>query len=156
MADKHEFRDILRIGDKDIEGHTPISHAISLVRGSSFMFANAICKVLKIDKEQKAGAVPSKELEKIEECLRNPSKYNIPSWLVNRQRDIEIGDDRHVISSDLDLTQKFDIRRLKKIRTFRGFRHSRGDKGLKVKARGQRTRSTGRKGKTVGVVRKKK
>ena len=60
------------------------------------------------------------------------------------------------ISSDLDLTQKFDIRKLRKIKCYRGMRHSRGDRKLKVRVRGQRTRSTARRGKTGGVVRKRK
>jgi small subunit ribosomal protein S13 len=39
---------------------------------------------------------------------------------------------------------------LKKIRAYRGLRHERG-----LKVRGQRTKSTGRRGSTVGVSRKK-
>jgi len=44
-----------------------------------------------------------------------------------------------------------DIERLIKMKAYRGVRHARGKK-----VRGQRTRSTGRKGRTVGVVRRKR
>lgn len=150
-----EFKSIVRLGDKDIGGDVPLYYAITLVRGAGFMFANAVCNVLHFNKKMKIGELPPAEFEKLEECLRNPAKYKLPSWLYNRRKDRETGTDIHLISSDLDFAKKFDIQFLRKIKSFRGFRHSRGDKGLKVKARGQRTRSTGRKGKTVGVVRKK-
>ena len=96
------------------------------------------------------------ELDKIEEVMKNPAKFGIPSWLFNRRKDIDTGEDLHLVSSDLDLREKFDIRRLRRIKCYIGSRHSRKDKGLKVKARGQRTRTTGRrKKKSVGVIRKK-
>ncbi len=156
MADKNEFRSILRIGDRDVKGETPIGHALTRTKGVSFMFANAITKVLKLNINKQAGEFSQKEIEQMEDVMKNPVKYKLPEWIYNSRKDVEDGQDKHMISSDLDLKQRFDIRRLRKLRTYRGFRHSRGDKGLKVKARGQRTKSRGRKGKTIGVVRKKK
>ncbi len=151
-AKTKEFKAILRIGDKDIRGEIPISHALTLVKGSGFMFANAICSVLKLDKKRKSGDFSDSELEKIEDCLRNPTRYGIPEWLLNRRKDRATGENKHIISSDLDLTKKFDIRRIQKIKSYKGIRHSMGSK----KVRGQRTKSTGRKGTTLGVQRKKK
>ncbi len=152
---KVEFKAILRIADKEVKGETPLLHAMSLAAGASFMFANAIAKVLKLDTKQQVGFVPTTDLDKIEEVMKNPSKYDIPKWLFNRRKDVDTGEDRHIISSDLDLTKKFDIRRLRRIKCYVGTRHARGDKNLKVRVRGQKTRTTGRRGKTVGVVRKK-
>ncbi len=154
-AKEDEFKSIVRLGDKDIQGDVQLYYAITLVKGAGFMFANAVCNVLHLNKKMKIGELPQAEFDRLEDCLRNPAKYKLPSWLYNRRKDRETGTDMHLLSSDLDLAKKFDIQFLRKIKSFRGFRHSRGDKGLKVKARGQRTRSTGRKGKTVGVVRKK-
>lgn len=145
-----EFREILRIANKDIKGNTPIGHAISQVKGASFMFANAVCKVLKINTLRKAGDFSEQEIEKIEDCLGNPAKYEIPSWLFNRRKDLETGKDKHIVSVDLDLQKEFDIRRLKKIRTYRGWRHALG-----LPVRGQRTRSSFRKGAALGVSKKK-
>jgi small subunit ribosomal protein S13 len=49
------------------------------------------------------------------------------------------------------LIKREDINTMKKIRSYVGIRHERGHK-----VRGQRTKSTGRKGLTVGVKRKAK
>jgi ribosomal protein S13 len=155
-APKQEFKAILRIADKEVKGEVQIYNALARVKGASFMFANAICHVLKLDRSKPAGEFTTEEINKIEEAMRNPTKYNLPKWLLNRNKDPENGDDQHLLSADLDLKRRFDIRRLRKIKCYRGMRHSRGDKKLKVRVRGQRTRSTGRRGKTVGVVRKKK
>ena len=149
---EQEIKGIVRIGDKDVPGHVPVSHALTKVKGSSFMFANAVCVVLKLDRKKKVGALSNAESQKIEDCLRSPLKHGIPIWLLNRRSEPETGEDKHLISSDLDLSKKFDIRRLQKIKTYKGVRHSLGSKKL----RGQKTKSTGRKGKTLGVQRKKK
>jgi ribosomal protein S13 len=56
-----------------------------------------------------------------------------------------------VISSQLDTKLREDLERLKKIRNHRGLRHYWG-----MRVRGQHTKTTGRRGKTVGVAGKKK
>jgi len=114
------------------------------------MFANAVCQVLKLDKNRKAGEFSEEEINKIEDCLGNPAKYNIPVWMFNRRKELETGQDKHIVSIDLDLKKEFDIRRLKKIRSYKGWRHARG-----LPVRGQRTRASFRKGVALGVKRKK-
>ena len=148
MAD-NEFREIIRLGDKDIRGKVPMGHALTKPKGSSYMFANAVCKVLNLDIKKKCGDYTVKEVEKIEDVIRNPAKYNIPTWLMNRRRDRETGDDKHILSSDLDLTKQFDIRFMRKVKSYKGLRHAVGAK----KVRGQSTKSTGRTG-TVATRRK--
>jgi small subunit ribosomal protein S13 len=54
-----------------------------------------------------------------------------------------------LIGPDLTLRTKADIDFVKEIRTWKGVRHSLG-----LKVRGQRTKSTGRKGRAVGVKKK--
>jgi len=51
---------------------------------------------------------------------------------------------------DLEIVLKDDLNRLKMIRCYRGVRHETGHK-----VRGQRTRSNGRKGLTLGVSKAK-
>ncbi|MBT4134864.1 30S ribosomal protein S13 [Candidatus Woesearchaeota archaeon] len=148
MAD-NEFREIIRLGDKDIRGNVPMGHALTKPKGSSYMFANAVCKVLNLDIKRKCGDYTVKEVEKIEDVIRNPAKYNIPTWLMNRRRDRETGEDKHILSSDLDLTKQFDIRFMRKVKSYKGVRHAVGAK----KVRGQSTKSTGRTG-TVATRRK--
>ncbi|MDI9609558.1 MAG: 30S ribosomal protein S13, partial [Candidatus Verstraetearchaeota archaeon] len=59
------------------------------------------------------------------------------------------GQDQHLLGSDLVVGMKSDIDLMRKIRSWRGVRHSLG-----LKVRGQCTRTTGRFGPSVGVARK--
>ena len=60
------------------------------------------------------------------------------------------GDDLHMIASDLDLRNRDDIELMRETRSWKGERHSRG-----LKVRGQRTKTTGRTGRSVGVSKKR-
>jgi small subunit ribosomal protein S13 len=151
MAEQKELKGIVRLVDSDTDGNTPVKHALSRGKGVSFMMANAICTVLKLDPKKKAGYLTADEIKKIEECARNPAKHNIPNWLFNRRKDLETGEDKHLVSADLTLRKTFDIRQLRKIKTYKGVRHSLGSK----KVRGQRTKTTGRRSGALGVKRKK-
>ena len=55
----------------------------------------------------------------------------------------------HLITADLVLRTKTDIDDAKNIRSWRGYRHAYG-----LKVRGQRTKTTGRSGKSLGVKKK--
>eukprot|EP00775_Hariotina_reticulata_P012171 gene12171-12309_t len=67
-----------------------------------------------------------------------------------RQKDHKDGRFGQITSSALDTKLRDDLERLKKIRAHRGLRHY---WGLRVK--GQHTKTTGRRGKTVGVAKKR-
>lgn len=151
MAEHQEVKGIVRLLDKDVDGHLPLQHALTFGKGIGFMYAHAVCTVLKLDIEKKVGLCTNEELKEIEDCVRNPEKYKIPSWLFNRRKDRATGADKHVVSSDLDFTKKSDISYMQKIKCYKGIRHSIGSK----KVRGQRTKSTGRRTKSLGVKRKK-
>jgi len=72
---------------------------------------------------------------------------NIPTLVV---RDLETGEDLHLVGPDLKFTREQDVKMMIKIKSYRGVRHMFG-----LPVRGQRTKSSFRKGRTVGVVRKK-
>ena len=112
------------------------------------MYSNAICNYLNLDRNKKAGALDEKEIKDIENLIENPEKF--PKWLLNRRRDYDTGEDFHLIGSKLKLTNDFDIKRLKKIKSYRGIRHAMG-----LPVRGQKTRSHFRGGRSVGVQKKK-
>jgi small subunit ribosomal protein S13 len=145
-----EVKKIIRLADADLMGDVKLLSALRKVKGVSHSYANAVVKVLNLDPDRPVGGLSKEEMVKITEVLRNPTKHGIPTFLINRRNDHDTGEDRHLISSDIELVQSFDVKRLKKIKSYRGFRHSYG-----LKVRGQRTKSTGRKGSTVGVKRKK-
>ena len=95
------------------------------------------------------GYLPPEQVERIKAIVDNIDA-NMPIWMLNRRNDIYTGENRHLLGTDLILGVKEDINLMKKIRSYKGIRHERGQK-----VRGQKTRSTGRTGATVGVVRKK-
>jgi small subunit ribosomal protein S13 len=91
-----------------------------------------------------------KQQERLIEIIKEPVKYGIPTWMVNRQKDLRTGEDRHISGTDLELMMKFDIDRMKRTRSWKGIRHMYG-----LKVRGQRTRTTGRGGLVVGFYQAK-
>lgn len=139
---------IVRILSKDIEGKMNLYSGLTKIKGVSWSFSNAVCKVLKIPKTKKIGALTEEEIKKISDFVKNPQ---LPKHLLNRKSDFETGTDKHLMGSDLELQTEFDIKRLKKIKCYRGFRHMAG-----LPTRGQRTRSNFRKNKGKGVGIKKK
>lgn len=146
------FRHLVRIKNTDLKGDMHTRIALSKIKGVGVMLANAVCKKAGVDKAKKIGEVEDKEVSKIEEIFDNPAKYNIPSWMLNRRKDYDDGVDKHLYTSDLDFTQSNDLRRLQKIKSYRGLRLSWG-----LTVRGQRTKAHFRKGKKkgLGVKRKK-
>lgn len=145
------LRKIVRIAGTDIDGERKIGSSLHRIKGVDFMLANAVLKALGMDGAKKIGELSPEEIKKLEGALRNPIDAGVPSFLVNRRRDPESGEDRHIISSDLVLRKDFDIKAMKKKKSYKGMRHAIG-----LKVRGQRTKSTGRRGSAVGVKRKKK
>jgi len=141
-----EYRHIVRIAGKDIPGAKKTIIGISQVKGMGYNFAKSILDILKINPNSNIGFLTESQVEEIEKAMKNPSVVNIPSWFLNRRKDIDSGKDLHLITSDIDFNVRNDIEREKTMSSWRGFRHTYG-----LKVRGQRTRTTGRKGGAVGV-----
>lgn len=142
-----ETRKIVRLMATDIDGSLPVGRALRKIKGISFMFSNALCVHIGIDKRKKVGDLNEEEVKIIENAIKGPG---FVPWLFNRRKDFDTGKDAHVVGSELDLKKREDINFLKKMRAYRGIRH---EFGLPV--RGQRTRSSFRTQKTVGVAKKK-
>ena len=134
-----QTHDIIRLVETNIDGKLEVGAAIRRVPGVSFMFSNAIVRV---------GGFRGKKLG--ESMLTSPGKYNIPRWLINRRNEPATAEDKHLTASTLDFTMKMDINEMKKMKTYKGQRHAVG-----LPVRGQRTRSSFRHGKSVGVSRVK-
>ena len=141
-----EYRHIVRIAGKDIPGTKKTIIGISQVKGMGYNFAKSVLDILKINPNSNIGFLTESQVEEIEKAMKNPSSVNIPSWFLNRRKDIDSGKDLHLITSDIDFNVRNDIEREKNMNSWRGFRHTYG-----LKVRGQRTRTTGRKGGAVGV-----
>jgi small subunit ribosomal protein S13 len=146
-----KYASIVRILQTDIPGNKNVLTGLTYIKGVSFSISNALCKIEKISPDKKIIELNESEIEKITKFLQNPEK--LPLFLLNRRKDFETGEDMHIIGSNLDMKREFDIRRLKKIRSYRGLRHATGQP-----TRGQRTKShfrTRGKKKAVGVQKKK-
>ncbi len=147
-----EFKHIVRVANTDLDGHKPILFALRKIKGVNVMFANMVLSFAGVDKTMKAGDLSDEQVAKIDEIVRDPVKFGAPSWLLNRRKDYETGEDKHLLLADLDFTKETDIKRMKKVKSYRGLRHQWG-----LPVRGQRTKSNFRrnKGKGLGVKRKK-
>lgn len=141
---------IIRIHSTDLKGEMKIYPALTKIKGISWAMSGYMCKKLEIDKNKTIGSLSEKEKEKIESFLKEPEK-DTPKYLMNRKKDFDSGEDKHLTGAKLDLQKEFDIRRLKKIKSYKGLRHI-----AKLPLRGQRTKSNFRKNKMKGVGIKKK
>lgn len=151
MAEK-EFKHLVRIANTDLEGSKPIAYALRKIKGIGFQFANMICSFSGIEKNKKTGDLTEEDIKKLNGIIADPAKYGAPVWMLNRRKDYEDNSNKHLITSDLDFTKDNDLKRLKKIRSYRGVRHMFG-----LPVRGQRTKSNFRrnKGKVTGVKKSK-
>ena len=144
-----EFRYILRIMGTDVPGSLKTVYGIAKIKGVSLNLANAILKKTGINPNIRVGYLSENEISKIEEVIQEPTKFGIPTWLLNKRKDTETGKDTHLISSELIFRTKKDIDLAKSIKSWRGYRHA-----YSLKVRGQRTKTTGRAGKSLGVKKK--
>ena len=146
-----EFKHIVRIAGTDLDGTLKVPYALARIKGVGIRLGWVIARLLGLDPDMRIGYLTEEEARKVEEVLKDPVAYGVKPWLVNRQRDPETGRDMHLIGADLELRMKMDIDLMQKIKCWRGIRHALG-----LKVRGQKTRTTGRRGMTVGVVKRRK
>ena len=139
---------LVRILSTDIPGRKSVYSGLTRIKGVSWSFSNAICRSLGIDRERKIEELKGEEIKKIIEFIKNPK---LPVFLLNRRQDFSTGESRHLSGPGVDLEKEFDIKRLKKIKSYRGLRHVLGQP-----TRGQRTKAHFRKNKAVGVIGKGK
>ncbi|KAH7616581.1 putative 40S ribosomal protein S18 [Nannochloris sp. 'desiccata'] len=144
------FSHILRILNTNVDGKEKVMYALTAIRGIGRRFSNICCKKAEVDLTKRAGELSAEELEAVMNIVSNPRAYKIPDYFLNRQKDVKDGKYSQLTSSQLDTKMRDDLERLKKIRNHRGLRHYWG-----LTVRGQHTKTTGRRGKTVGVGGKK-
>jgi small subunit ribosomal protein S13 len=142
------FRHIVRIIDADLKGEDKLVYALTRVRGIGINTSYAILRGSGVDPEERVGFLQDSDIKRIEEALTTiPVKF--PSYMLNRRKDPFTGKDLHLLGTDLVVGVKADVDQMKKMKSWRGVRHSLG-----LKVRGQCTRTTGRFGAAVGVARK--
>ncbi len=141
---------LVRVAGTDLNGDRPVSKAILGIKGISWALSNAICITGGFNPYQKLSEMSEADVAKMETIIKNPTKFGIPTFLINRRHDVETGADMHLTGSDLDVANRFDVQRFVDLKTYRGWRHMLGQP-----VRGQRTKAKFRqKGRVVGVLRK--
>jgi len=149
-GEKSNFQFIIRLLNTNIDGKQKVQYALTKIKGVGRRFSNLACKKADIDLNKRAGELTAEELERIITIIQDPTAYKIPAWFLNRQRDITDGKSGQILANGVDSKLRDDLERLKKIRSHRGLRHYWG-----LRVRGQHTKTTGRRGRTVGVSKKK-
>ncbi|KAK6938244.1 Ribosomal protein S13 [Dillenia turbinata] len=181
LVANEDLQHILRVLNTNVDGKQKIMFALTSIKGIGRRFANIVCKKADVDMNKnntplttlsrmpagkvdimnlkesqfneintRAGELSAAELENLMVIVANPRQYKIPDWFLNRKKDYKDGKYSQVVSNALDMKLRDDLERLKKIRNHRGLRHYWG-----LRVRGQHTKTTGRRGKTVGVSKKR-
>jgi len=147
IVEDAQFQLILRVLNTNVSGSQKVQYALTRIRGIGRRFANLVCKKADIDLNKRAGELTEEEIEAIKTIIANPLQFNIPEWFLNNQKDRRDGKYTQVVSNNLDTKIRDNLERMKKIRLHRGLRHY-----WNIRVRGQHTKTTGRRGKTVGLV----
>ncbi len=134
---------IIRIMQTDVPGTKTLYAGLTRIKGISWAISNAVCLLAKIEKTKKIESLTKEEIAKIEETIK---QHKFPYYMLNRRNDFTTGESGHVTGSTIDVNEELDVKRLKKIRSFRGLRHATGQP-----TRGQSTRSHFRTNRKKGV-----
>lgn len=145
-----EFQHQIRIAGTDCRGDWLLPHALTQIKGVGQRLAHQICERAKVDPNIRCGYLEDEEVQLLEDIITKCDRFGIPKWMLNRRKDIASGTDIHVVGNDLVDVLRTDIERYKKIRCYKGIRHYLG-----LPVRGQRTKTSGRSGMTLGVSKKK-
>jgi len=143
-----EFNYIVRLHGSNLDGTKLIPYGLCELKGVGIRVARTMIKRLGLDPTQRLGSINDADVKRLEEILDNPASHGIPLWMLNRRKDLKTGRDIHLLASDLTLREKEDVDIMRETRSWKGERHARG-----LKVRGQRTKTTARKGRSVGVSR---
>lgn len=119
---------------------------MTAIQGVGRRFSIMVCKKAEVDLNKRAGELTNDEIERIVAIIQNPLQFKIPVWFLNRKKDFKTGKNSQLVANNLQAKLREDLERLKKIRVHRGLRHWWG-----LRVRGQHTKTTGRRGRTVGI-----
>ena len=143
-----EIKHIVRVANTDLEGKKSVQYSLTGIKGINRRSARIISDLSGVDPTATIGYLEDEQIEAMKKTVDNIESI-LPTWMLNRRKDPLTGDDKHIFGTDVLLVKREDLNTLKKTRSYKGIRHERGHK-----VRGQRTRSTGRRGLSVGVKRK--
>jgi small subunit ribosomal protein S13 len=148
-APDKDIKYFVRIRNTDLDGTRSVQIALTKIPGIGRITSRAISRLAKVNPLDIMGKLDDAGVDRLREVVDNYGPQ-VPRWMLNRPADPYTGEGKHLLSTDVLIAKEDDVNRMRKIRCYRGIRHETGQK-----VRGQRTKSTGRTGTTVGVKRKK-
>lgn len=149
MAQEEDIKYFVRVSNTDLDGTKRVLTALTGIKGVGRHTASIIARQADVNQGELMGRLKDEEVERLRNVV-DAYTQKVPFWMVNRPKDLYTGESRHLFGTDVITTQDEDVNLMRKIRSYKGIRHETGQK-----VRGQRTKSTGRTGATVGVKRKK-
>ncbi len=141
---------IVRLANTNLDGTRQAVYALTNIRGIGYRTAEILLKKMNIPRNVKLGEIDDGKIEEIKEAIDKGYNEIYPVWTLNHRNDIQTGENLLKVGPDLGVALQDDVNRMKRSRSYKGTRH---EKGKKV--RGQRTRSNGRKGLAVGVMKRR-
>jgi small subunit ribosomal protein S13 len=148
MAQEDDIKYFVRVGTTDLDGTKSVRVALTGIKGVGRHTSSVLTRMAKVDEYAQLGRIDEASVDRLRVAVEEYIT-KIPPWMANRPKDVYTGETKHLFGPDVALTKDEDVNLMRKIRCYRGIRHETGQK-----VRGQRTKSTGRTGSTVGVKRK--
>jgi small subunit ribosomal protein S13 len=147
-TEQEEIKHIVRVANTDLEGKKSVQYSLTGIKGINRRSARIISDISGVDPAATMGYLEDAQIETLNKTVDDIESI-LPVWMLNRRKDYLSGEDKHIVATDVLLIKREDLNSMKKTRSYKGIRHERGHK-----VRGQRTKSTGRRGLVVGVKRK--
>ncbi|KAF5423309.1 MAG: 30S ribosomal protein S13 [ANME-2 cluster archaeon HR1] len=147
-TEQEEIKHIVRVANTDLEGKKSVQYSLTGIKGINRRSARIISDISGVDPAATMGYLEDEQIETLNKTVDDIESI-LPVWMLNRRKDYLSGEDKHIVATDVLLIKREDLNSMKKTRSYKGIRHERGHK-----VRGQRTKSTGRRGLVVGVKRK--
>ncbi|MCX6687118.1 MAG: 30S ribosomal protein S13 [Methanoregula sp.] len=149
MAQEDDIKYFVRIGTTDLDGTKSVRVALTGIKGVGRHTSSVISRMAKVNEYSTLGRLDEDGVNRLRAAIDQYST-KVPAWMTNRPKDVYTGESKHLLGADVAMAKDDDVNMMRKIRCYRGIRHETGQK-----VRGQRTKSTGRTGSTVGVSKKK-
>lgn len=145
-----EIQHIIRLYNTNIDGTKKTAYALTGIRGIGMRFGKAVVSRAGVSLTKRAGELSQEEINKIQDVINDPISFGIPAYMLNHQKDSVDGQDSQLVGIKLDGALRMRIEKGKKLKEIRMLRLSAG-----LKVRGQKTKSNGRKTKSLGAPKKK-
>jgi len=149
MAQEEDIKYFVRIGTTDLDGTKSVRVALTGINGVGRHTSSVIARMAKVNEYTQLGRLDEDGVNRLRAVIDQYGS-KVPPWMTNRPKDVYTGDSKHLFGVDVTMAKDDDVNIMRKIRCYKGIRHETGQK-----VRGQRTKSTGRTGATVGVKKKK-